>query len=358
MPCESWPRPGTGKTAGISRPWAWRSRSARATFCRRSSTALCTASSTSSKTGNDGNVALPPYFPVDRNEAFIAVGNAGACRSRRSASTSGWPGGFIGARCLPLLERILPDLRAVELQQAADDILERMSDPRDGRAGGEDGDARRATRLISERCSALLARRLGGDWNAARDRPQVVQVIERTLADPETRRQGIALAAATRDGRYREQLKNLAEDVEGTRGDPDCGGRGARLVSEIVADQTLERLIASVRGKPSSNPVAEAAVRTIARMQERWKAADRASDRGRLPAGLAPRGAAEPGPASGRRPADPRAGQCRQASRGPEERGDHAGAHRFRPADSRPGGQDSAAAQDGRRAAVCRRSAS
>ena len=30
---------------------------------------------------------------------------------------------------LPLVERILPDLRAVELQQAADDILERMSDP-------------------------------------------------------------------------------------------------------------------------------------------------------------------------------------------------------------------------------------
>ena len=24
--------------------------------------------------GNDGNVALPPYFPVDRNEAFIAAG--------------------------------------------------------------------------------------------------------------------------------------------------------------------------------------------------------------------------------------------------------------------------------------------
>ena len=34
------------------------------------------------------------------------------------------------------------------------------------------------------------------------------------MADPATREQGIALATATRDGRYREQLKNLAEDAK------------------------------------------------------------------------------------------------------------------------------------------------
>ena len=38
IPCESWPPRGTGKTAGISRPWVWHSRSEKVIFCRRSST--------------------------------------------------------------------------------------------------------------------------------------------------------------------------------------------------------------------------------------------------------------------------------------------------------------------------------
>ena len=54
--------------------WDWRSRSERVIFCRRSLTAACMARSNSRKRATNGDVALPPYFPVDRNEAFIAAG--------------------------------------------------------------------------------------------------------------------------------------------------------------------------------------------------------------------------------------------------------------------------------------------
>ncbi len=39
-------------------------------------------------------------------------------------------------------------------------------------------------------------------------------MIERALANPETRQQGIALAAATRDGRYRGTLEGFAQDAK------------------------------------------------------------------------------------------------------------------------------------------------
>jgi putative heme-binding domain-containing protein len=112
----------------------------------------------------------------------------------------------------------------------------------------------------------MLARRLAGDWNAASTRPQVVKIIERTLADPEMRRQGIALATATREGRYHGSLKNLAEDTKAPEEMRVAAVEGLGSLGG-PPDQTLDRLIESVRGKPSSSSVAEAAVRTIARIK-------------------------------------------------------------------------------------------
>ena len=113
---------------------------------------------------------------------------------------------------------------------------------------------------------SLLARRLSGDWHRASDRPEVVKVIEQTLADPETRRQGIALATATRDRRYQKDLKRLAEDAKTPEETRVVAVEGLGSFPES-SDETLEQLIQSVRGKPSSNSVADAAVRTIAGMK-------------------------------------------------------------------------------------------
>ena len=162
------------------------------------------------KAGMMGDVARPPYFPVDRNEAFIPIG----APDRRITSVSKYLGlawRIHHRTVLPFLERLLPQ-SAVELQQAADDTLERMSDPQTAELV-----ARIAMQVnepvYQQRLLALLARRLGGDWHVASERPEVVKVIEGTLARSETRLIGIALATATRDRRYRMSLKNLAEDA-------------------------------------------------------------------------------------------------------------------------------------------------
>ena len=53
-----------------------------------------------------------------------------------------------------------------------------------------------------------------------------------------------------------------------------------------LSEETLEQLIQSVRGRPSSNSVADAAVRTIAGMKGEEKAADRAASAPDYPLGV------------------------------------------------------------------------
>jgi hypothetical protein len=151
------------------------------------------------KDGRNDHVALPPYFPVDRNEAFIALGAADQPTTGLSK--------FLGLlwrlrrpEALPVLEQVLPNLSAPGLQQAGDDVLRQLNDPA----------AADVAALVAERTDdpvrrrgllAILAERLAGQWNAAKDRPTVSRVIANALEAPEQRLQGIALAAATRDDR-------------------------------------------------------------------------------------------------------------------------------------------------------------
>jgi putative heme-binding domain-containing protein len=212
--------------------------------------------------GKNGKVALPPYFPVDRNEAFIATGTPDLPATALSKYL-GLAWRLHSREVLPLLERILPYLRTPELQQSADDILERIKEPEAADlvagAASQINDPARRLGLY-----AMLARRLSGDWSAARNRTRVVNLIAQALKDPATRVQGIALAGATRDGRYRTTLEGLAQD---TKAPIEARVAAVEAIGsfDITPNRVPEQLVAAVRGQRSSNPVAEAAVRAMAR---------------------------------------------------------------------------------------------
>ena len=218
--------------------------------------------------GKNGNVALAPYFPVDRNEAFIAGGTPDRAVSAISKYL-GLAWRIHRREVLPLVERILPSLRAVELQQAADDVLERMSDPETAELVADM--AMKMNEPVHRRAMLMmLARRLGDNWKSARGRPRIVQVIEQALADSEMRREGIELATVAPDIRYRGRLKSMAEDVNALEEIRIAAVEGLGSVRD-ASDSTLDQLIESVRGKPSSHLVAEAAVRTIAQIKDQRK---------------------------------------------------------------------------------------
>jgi putative membrane-bound dehydrogenase-like protein len=211
--------------------------------------------------GKRGKVALPPYFPVDRNEAFIETGTP-ELPATAVSKYLGLAWRIHRREVVPVLERIVPHLRAPELQQAADDVLARMNEPETAELVARVAEKTREP-VHKRELFALLARGLAREWNAAHTRPKVTAIIEAAIADPETRQQGIALAAATRDGRYRGVLEGFAEDAKLPE-EERAAAVEALGSFRITANRVLERLVSSVRGKPNSNSVAEAAVRAMA----------------------------------------------------------------------------------------------
>jgi putative membrane-bound dehydrogenase-like protein len=212
--------------------------------------------------GNDGVVALPPYFPVDRNEAFIATGTPDLPVSPLSKYL-GLAWRIQRREALPLLERMIPSLRTPELQQAVDDVLERMKEPEAGELVA--AMATKTTDAVhKQQLLAILARRLGTEWHQALSRPKVRLAIEQALGKRELQLQGIALAVATREDRYRPDLVGLAQDAKAPEEVRVAAVEALGSFPQASA-RVLDELIGSVRGKSSSNAVAEAAVRAASR---------------------------------------------------------------------------------------------
>jgi hypothetical protein len=213
--------------------------------------------------GQATDVALPPYFPVDRNEAYLAAGEPDL-PANALTRTLGLAWMVHRAEVLPVLARILPKLATPDLQQAADDVLAQVSDPAGAVAVAEaaltPSDPVRKRQLL-----ITLARRLEGAWRDARNQPRVVAAIDAAMKDPETRAEGIALAAATGDGRHAGTLMAFAQDEVASMEVRVAAVEAVGRLRPPGAQAVIDGLIAAATQKGSSSPVAEAAVRTLSR---------------------------------------------------------------------------------------------
>jgi putative heme-binding domain-containing protein len=210
--------------------------------------------------GENSKVAVPPYFPVDRNEAFIAAGTPDQPASALSKAL-GLAWRIHRNEVVPLLRKVVHHLNAPELQQAADDILRQIRSP----------DAAILVAQMIEKVKepvrkqellSILGRNLEGQWRGAKDDNTVEKVILEALQDPETRPQGIAIVSASRDARYDDILESIAKDEKLPE---ELRVAAVQALGEIHGPiiHFLDHLIAAANGKPHSTPTAEAAVRTV-----------------------------------------------------------------------------------------------
>jgi putative membrane-bound dehydrogenase-like protein len=210
------------------------------------------------KAGQASAVALPPYFPADRNEAFIPIGAPELPVSALSR-TLGLAWRIHQPVVLPLLGRLAPALASPEMQDALDDVLTQIRDAK--AAIFVAGMARQAGDPTWRRMLlATLARKLGGDWNASRADTEVIAAAEAALNDAALKLQGIELCAAIGDPRYAPRLKDLAQDNSAAM---DLRVAAVEALARLRPPQIrdfLSDLIATARGKGQSSPLAEAAV--------------------------------------------------------------------------------------------------
>ena len=213
--------------------------------------------------GQARRIALPPYFPVDRNEAYIEAGTKDLPASPLS-KTLGLAWRLHRPEALPLLERVLPKLASPELQSAADDVLKQYRDPETAVVVAKlFGDA--ADLSWKRQILATLGRKLEGDWRDARDRPEVAGATEAALKDPELKAQGIALAGATGDARYAVRLMDEARDPKAPAEVRAAAVEAVARLRPPKVGEFLDALIAEAKGKGSSTPTADAAVRALTR---------------------------------------------------------------------------------------------
>jgi len=212
------------------------------------------------RSGGDAKVALPPFFPVDRNEAFIPAGTSDQPASALSKYL-GLAWRVHSNEVIPLLRKVVHHLNAPELQQAADDILRQLKAPGTAILVAEmidkAGEPVRKRELLS-----VLGRNLEGQWRGAKDHETVEKVTLAALLDPQPRSQGIAIVSASRDARYDDVLESIARDEKLPEEERIAS---VQALGEIhgPAIHYLDHLIAATNGKPSSSPIADAAVRTV-----------------------------------------------------------------------------------------------
>ncbi|WP_406697185.1 PVC-type heme-binding CxxCH protein [Singulisphaera sp. Ch08] len=209
-------------------------------------------------------VALPPYFPVDRNEAYIVVGTKDLPASGLS-KTLGLAWRIHQPAVLPLLARIAPKLDTPELQQAADDVVMQINDPAGAEAlaglAAESNDPTRKRQVLE-----LLGRKLGGNWAAARANPRVIQVIQLALGDPLTRSSAMVAAAATGDGRFADEIRAEASNPKASEEVRVAAVEALGQLNPPKVGEFFDKLIAETKGKNHSNSPAEAAVRTLPKL--------------------------------------------------------------------------------------------
>ena len=218
------------------------------------------------KAGQDSQVALPPYFPVDRNEAYLAVG-APELPATPLSKTLGLAWRLHRAEVLPLLSRVLPNLGSPELQQAADDVLSQMRDSQTAVVLAEltmraENPARKRQVL------ATLARKLDTTWKEAQKRGEIVTLVESALDDPELKQEAVRVAAATEDSRYGPKLQAIALDAKSSEELRAAAVEASARINDPSAKAFLNGLIEATKGKASSSAAGQAAVRSLGKVED------------------------------------------------------------------------------------------
>lgn len=211
--------------------------------------------------GNAANLALPPYFPIDRNEAYISAGEPSPPATALS-KTLGLAWRLPRPEAAPILARVLANAASADLRERALEILASVPDPSvvDRIAAiALDSNEEDRTRLVL----GVLTRKIGAEWAAARGNPSVGRLAERALETPALRVAGLRLVAALGDVRYGPALTGLLKDA-----DPEVREAAVETIARVRpegARETIERLIAEAKGRGGSDPLSEAAVRALPR---------------------------------------------------------------------------------------------
>ncbi len=207
------------------------------------------------------DVALPPYFPVDRNEAYLSVNDSMPPANALSKSL-GLMWVLQRPEALPALTKLVPKLVTPDLLQAATDIWTQIDDPQGANALADllltSDDP-----VLNRQVLTTLARRLESNWKAAGAFEEVRAAIARAIEDPLTRPEAIKAAAASGAPRFTGLFLQFAQDEEETVPVRVAAVEALGALKPEFAREVLEAMVERAKLRSSSDPVSEAALATL-----------------------------------------------------------------------------------------------
>jgi putative heme-binding domain-containing protein len=160
---------------------------------------------------------------------------------------------------------VRPALNTPELQQAWDDVLRQMTDPKAAevlaRLAKETGDAVK-TRQILE----LLADKLEGDWQAARTNSEVKDLIGVAIKNPALAVQGVKLAARSGDAGLIETIDQILQKTDSPEPVKIAALEGLVLNRASQSGQRLDAVLAATKAAKKSNELSETAIKLLPRL--------------------------------------------------------------------------------------------
>ncbi|MFM7318659.1 MAG: PVC-type heme-binding CxxCH protein [bacterium] len=211
--------------------------------------------------GRESGMALPPYFPIDRNEAFIPTGNKDL-PSNALTKSIGLAWRLHRPESLEMLAKIRPALQTPELQQAWDDVLRQMTDSKAAevvaRLAHESGDPARTRQILD-----LLAEKLEGDWKQARNSTDVKSLIASALKNQSLMVQGVKLAARSGDDALVNEVEKLLKNAETAEPVRIAALQGLALSKPAAAATEIQDILNATKPKKNTTDLAEAAIRLI-----------------------------------------------------------------------------------------------
>lgn len=219
----------------------------------------------------DETVALPPYFPVTTNDAYLHIGDE-LPPANAASKLIGLAWVLGRSEALAGLRAILEKNDSPDIAQGADMSLSRIQDPRaaelliDRFLAVDDSQRRRE---ILRRLSSKLA----GPWQPMLNDKKMRQVFDMALARDDLRVEAIKSIARSRATEYGARLLALADDDQ-----QELSTRAAALetLGKLRYEPSREmatRLVEQAQGQMQGGPLALAALSALSdfRADQSWQ---------------------------------------------------------------------------------------
>lgn len=214
---------------------------------------------------NENPVALPPYYPIGTNDAFLRQ-NDQLPPANKASSLMGLAWVLGRAEAIPAIDRVLRSNHSQPVQHAAVIALASIEDPKAGelllsRYGVADISLENRRRILQ-----TVARMVGGPWQALTENVEFENMIRSGLSDDQLSKDAIHVISKGKLHRFADALMTLARNA-----DADQQVRAAAIgaLGELryqPIDPLARQLLSQAKQDHASNAVTASALEALGAM--------------------------------------------------------------------------------------------